>query len=548
MPKSDDQFRYSDWKWIAVHFLSEEREDMARTAWLIAQCSADDIAKHKQLDPRIVIPLCAIEFQDEINWEKLRELNKQTQQIDFSEPLRHDINDFLNFLNNRLQSKKDQQIIIRDFIKNFILNSIDQISHSKRWINLFLSLELNLQIELLYCLSNSYRRLEHDDWRNCFVDSKYQFITSWHYLLVLSSIFLFISFCIIAMNTIIFKEHNFWISLLIGIAFYILIGFWVSSLQNPKYFIRFGLFGLLTFQRELYQLLRSNPSNLNIDKNFNNIIATEAVVGIVAGNLLLTGAVAGAVAGAGIVATVVSVPVFAIWIGALLGKVSFGMASIWTVTGIFILAGVGIVTGAAGATTVAMVMSLPVFVVGFGGLFGEVMQGRTLILAAGSVAMTEAGTLVGTVAGASTVALIGSVAVFVLAVGAFFRRVSWIWVMAIAMIGTLILARVVAGASSVAMVGVRFGIFTGVLLSMGKLSWYGRKDNQNYFHFLTIFTFPLFCWFPILVSFATIFLLRFFSWQYTLLIWLISFGTCTGLWLYGQDKERKARNPLKGIL
>lgn len=192
-------------------------------------------------------------------------------------------------------------------------------------------------------------------------------------------------------------------------------------------------------------------------------------------------------------------------------------------------------------------VNLAVFVVAVGVLSKQVSWDMALILA-GTVATIEAGVMVGTVAGASTVAIVVTVAVFVVVVAAFFGRVSWIRVMAMAMIGTLILARVVAGASTVAMIGVRFGIFTGVLLSIGRLSWYGRKDNQNYFRFLAIFTFPLFCWFPILVSFATMFLLRFLSWQDTLLVWLISLGTCTGLWLYGQDKERQARNPLKGIL
>ncbi|MFN6539820.1 MAG: hypothetical protein RM021_026210 [Nostoc sp. EkiNYC01] len=514
MPKSYEQFRYSDWEWIAVHFPLEERQDMAKTASLIAQCPADEITKHKSLDPRIVIPLCAIEFQDELDWEKLRQLKQEIEQNNFEITLK-------------------------------LLNSI---SDSERWKALFLSLEFNLQRDLLYRLSDSYRSLEHNDWRDIFLDfKKYEFLRSWHYRLVLSFTLLFILFCIIEMNKMIFNEYNFGIYLLIGLGLYILIGFWASSLLNPQYFIKFGFLGLLTFLRELYQLLSSNLINSNIEI-FLNKITTEAVLGTVTGNLFLGVAVGRASTVAIVLAIVVSVPFFSVWTGALLGKVSWGMALIWAVTGIFILAAVGIATGAAGASTVAMLMSVPVFVVGFGGLFGKINQGKTLVFAAGAVAMTEAGALVGTVAGGSTVVIIGTVAVFVLGVAAVFRRVSWIWVMATAMIGTLILARVVAGASTVAMVGVRFGIFTGVLLSIGKLSWYGRKDNQNYFRFLAIFTLPLFCWFPILVSFATIFFLRFLSWQHTLLIWLISLGICTGLWLYGQDKERRARNPLKDIL
>ena len=99
-------------------------------------------------------------------------------------------------------------------------------------------------------------------------------------------------------------------------------------------------------------------------------------------------------------------------------------------------------------------------------------------------------------------------------------------------------------------VGVAVGAFAGAaaLIGMGLGFWYRAKSKTDSLRFLAIFAFPFFCWFPIVVVFSTLFMLRFLTWQYTVLTWLIVLGTCTALWLYGQNKHRKASNPLKGIL
>ena len=96
------------------------------------------------------------------------------------------------------------------------------------------------------------------------------------------------------------------------------------------------------------------------------------------------------------------------------------------------------------------------------------------------------------------------------------------------------------------LIGIGIGVWHRVFLVSGEF-----KDEFEIDYciiFLAIFAFPLFCWFPIVVFFSTLFMLRFLTWQYTALIWLIVLGTCTSLWLYGQNKERKASNPLQGIL
>ncbi|MEM9274179.1 MAG: NACHT domain-containing protein [Cyanobacteria bacterium P01_F01_bin.143] len=95
---------------------------------------------------------------------------------------------------------------------------------------------------------------------------------------------------------------------------------------------------------------------------------------------------------------------------------------------------------------------------------------------------------------------------------------------------------------------IAFAAVNLVPLGMG-LGFFDRAKTQiDSLRFLAIFALPYFCSFPIMVIFSTLFMLRYLTWQYTTLIWLIVFGTCTALWRYGQDKERKASNPLKGIL
>ena len=109
----------------------------------------------------------------------------------------------------------------------------------------------------------------------------------------------------------------------------------------------------------------------------------------------------------------------------------------------------------------------------------------------------------------------------------------------------------VAGAGDGAVgAGVFASAVAGALIGMGLGFWYRAKSQTDWMRFLAIFAFPYFCWFPIVVVFSTLFMWDYLNlpWQYTVIIWLILLGTCTGLWIYGQNKERRASNPLKGIL
>ena len=77
MAKVDKEFNVKDWEWIAVHFPASERESMAKVAWIICcKCTPEKISQHK-IDPRIVIPLCAIELLDEKDISNFQKFAKE---------------------------------------------------------------------------------------------------------------------------------------------------------------------------------------------------------------------------------------------------------------------------------------------------------------------------------------------------------------------------------------------------------------------------------------------------------------------------------------
>ena len=70
--------------------------------------------------------------------------------------------------------------------------------------------------------------------------------------------------------------------------------------------------------------------------------------------------------------------------------------------------------------------------------------------------------------------------------------------------------------------------------------------NFDFIESLVYFTY--FVWSPIIVYFASIFLLTFLSWQFVVLVWLILLVFCGLLWWRGYKLDRDARNPLQGII
>ena len=206
MAKFDDKFNLKEWKWIAVHFPLSRRESMAKVAWLIyCKCTPEEISQRK-IDPRIVIPLCTIVLLDEIDVLKLKDFNEEVDD-NFAVLVEQELKKlaeeddrwptFLAAQEFKKFEKKDdyysiflakleikQENVYR--IKQKLINSgIDSINPSKKWQSLFKTLEVDLQLSLLYHLI-SYRLPNRDDWRNIFIDVKYELLAQLCFWVVIS--------------------------------------------------------------------------------------------------------------------------------------------------------------------------------------------------------------------------------------------------------------------------------------------------------------------------------------------------------------------------
>ncbi len=115
----------------------------------------------------------------------------------------------------------------------------------------------------------------------------------------------------------------------------------------------------------------------------------------------------------------------------------------------------------------------------------------------------------------------------------------WVWAGAVTGAGAGAGTRIVAWAGALA------GIGTATVAGIGFQDRFRGKEEFPVY--ILVLAFPLFCWGPITFCFATVGLLRFFSAWQVAVFWVASLGCCTGLWQYGQRRDRAARNPLHGI-
>ena len=151
MAEIDEEFNLRDWEWIAVHFPPSERQSMAKVAWLICcKCTPEEISQYNPA-PRIVIPLCVIVLLDEIDLSQLKSLkNSRENAIEY----------YISSLmfDHISRSRQNQEDI------NRLINSMNP---SRKWKSLFKTLDIGLQLSLVYRLL-TFRPPTRDDWRNIF--------------------------------------------------------------------------------------------------------------------------------------------------------------------------------------------------------------------------------------------------------------------------------------------------------------------------------------------------------------------------------------------
>lgn len=203
MPEVDKEFNLRDWEWIAVHFPPSERKSMAKVAWFICcKCTPEEISQRK-IDPRIVIPLCAIVLLDEIDLSHLKILkNSRENAIEY----------YISSL--RLEQKQED-----------INRLISSMNPSRKWKSLFKTLDIGLQLSLVYRLL-TFRPPTRDDWRNIFLDIKGVFLVA-HFFVLSRSIL------IMLLSSMVIKVADFFLELIGNknlVAFYLI---WAAKLLFP---------------------------------------------------------------------------------------------------------------------------------------------------------------------------------------------------------------------------------------------------------------------------------------------------------------------------
>ncbi|MCA2812718.1 MAG: hypothetical protein IM477_09270 [Microcystis sp. M090S1] len=234
----------TDLSWIWQPFENSSTLQFSATvkkvAAAIIESSADDIPKITfELDPRLVIPLCAIQLPNEINLTQLSSFKNELESVS------------LENLDNKIE---------------FVDRVLSKITPKQRWLYLFNSLTPELQFALLSRLINC-RRPTRNDWRNLFKKIEYQFKKSREYLGVLTVVFLLSLGSVIEIFAIMLNQQKSWVSGLMAITIvvvlYFLIVLWREIIaeedkSEPTLLMQLGLLGPWTFCQEWYRLFRKN--------------------------------------------------------------------------------------------------------------------------------------------------------------------------------------------------------------------------------------------------------------------------------------------------
>ncbi|GBL12883.1 hypothetical protein MTo_00172 [Microcystis aeruginosa NIES-1211] len=287
----------TDLNWIWQPFENSSTLQFSATvkkvAAAIIESSADDIPKITfELDPRLVIPLCAIQLQDEINLTQLSSLKNELESVTVEN------------LDNKIE---------------FVDRVLSKITPKQRWLYLFNSLTPELKFALLFRLIN-YRLPTRNDWRNLFKKIEYEFKKGREYLIVLTVVFLLSLASVFEIFAIMYSQPKSWVNVLMAITIVVVLSFLIvlwreiiieKDKSEPTLLMQLGLLGPWTFCREWYRLLRKNLVWEGLIALDFAVVGAGLVAGVaaVAVVVFLTAAAIGVGAGAGVVVAAVAVAV-----------------------------------------------------------------------------------------------------------------------------------------------------------------------------------------------------------------------------------------------
>ena len=299
----------TDLNWIWQPFENSSTLQFSATvkkvAAAIIESSADDIPKITfELDPRLVIPLCAIQLQDEINLTQLSSLKNELESVSIEN------------LDNKIE---------------FVDRVLSKITPNQRWLYLFNSLTPELKFALLFRLIN-YRRPTRNDWRNLFEKIEYEFKKGREYLIVITVVFLLSLASVFEIFAIMYSQLESWVNGLMAIISVVVLSFSIvlsieipeEDKSEPTLLMQLSLLGPWTFCREWYRLFRKNLVWEGITALYEAVFWPLAVAGVVAWN--------GGWAVAWAVAVLLTVAAFGTvtWAAALAGAAAIGSGlGIW---------------------------------------------------------------------------------------------------------------------------------------------------------------------------------------------------------------------------
>ncbi|AKV65738.1 hypothetical protein [Microcystis panniformis] len=294
----------TDLNWIWQPFENSSNLQFSATvkkvAAAIIESSADDIPTITlEVDPRLVIPLCAIQLQDEINLTQLSYLKNELESVSIEN------------LDNKIE---------------FVDRVLSKITPNQRWLYLFNSLTPELKFALLFRLIN-YRLPTRNDWRNLFKKIEYEFKKGREYLIVITVVFLLSLASVIEIFAIMLSQPKSWVNGLMAITIVVVLSFLIvlwqefkakeekSELSEPTLLMQLGLLGSWTFCQEWYRLLRKNLVWEGITALFDDPVRARAGAVVVTNVAMVVMGVAVVIAGAVDWATAVGW----VWVVALLG-------------------------------------------------------------------------------------------------------------------------------------------------------------------------------------------------------------------------------------
>ncbi|UJB73049.1 NACHT domain-containing protein (plasmid) [Acaryochloris sp. 'Moss Beach'] len=247
LTESQRQAPIVDWIWSPFSTTSESTLPIlaGRIAYQIGHGDLEPIPRPvPPLDPRLAIPLCAIE---------LLERNQ----------LPNSLTDRAEFLLEQSEMTHDLVEATRKEVETLLLKAGVETSPNRKtehtltsrtsWNYTLSSLNPRQQLDLLARLVTTTRELAPNDWSSLYQYLEYDFKKGWHYSFTLITAFLMSLFAlwgaVIALQTVPGSLVVGWFALVI-FTFWVFLWLGVEGRLEPNVFMRFGLQGPITFWNE----------------------------------------------------------------------------------------------------------------------------------------------------------------------------------------------------------------------------------------------------------------------------------------------------------